>query len=202
MYKYKVVTYKIGMTILNLKVKDFNWLVEFKQVYALDSCGIPILSVNDIVRCKIRCIYPTSALNLEGVSLGTLNNLAVDVKLNKPINLVYSSRDNFLFSRFTSDMINAGNCIADLNGFYSLLAECGENRGTRYKAEHRVAHHRCGCSRESSAYHSGDHSVGSPLKGINHLNYTTKDILCQEKTPHLFPSAEKKPFNYNAVLSV
>ena len=197
MYKYKVVTYKIGMTILNLKVKDFNWLVEFKQVYALDSCGIPILSVNDIVRCKIRCIYPTSALNLEGVSLGTLNNLAVDVKLNKPINLVYSSRDNFLFSRFTSDMINAGNCIADLNGFYSLLAECGENRGACNEAERGVH-----CSCYGSAHHSRDESVGSPLKGINHLNYTTKDILCQEKTPHLFPSAEKKPFNYNAVLSV
>ena len=111
------------MTILNLEVKDINRLVEFKEVYTLDSCGIPILGVNNIVRCKIRCIYPTSTLDLEGMCLGTLDNLTIDVEFDESGYLIDSGRDNLLFSSFTCDMINAGNRISDLNSLDSLFAE-------------------------------------------------------------------------------
>ena len=48
MNQYIGFTNKIGMTIFDLKVKDFNWLVKLKEIYALNNCGIPILGVNDI----------------------------------------------------------------------------------------------------------------------------------------------------------
>ena len=38
MHQYAKLTHKVGMTILNLKVKDFNKFIEFKQVDAIDSC--------------------------------------------------------------------------------------------------------------------------------------------------------------------
>ena len=72
-------TNKISMTIFNLEVEDRGRLIKFKEIYALDSCGIPILGVNNIVRCKIRCIYPTSTLDLEGMRFGIPENFAVNV---------------------------------------------------------------------------------------------------------------------------
>ena len=99
----------IGMTILNLEVKDFNWLIEFKQRNALNSRSIPILGIDNVVGCKVGCIYPTLALNLEGMRFGTLNQLTFDVKFNKPINLVDSGRDNLLFRSFARNVVNTGN---------------------------------------------------------------------------------------------
>jgi hypothetical protein len=73
------------MTIFNLEVEYFDRLVKFKQVYALDSCGVPILSVNNIVGIQITSIYPTLALYLEGVRFGATNDLAVNIKLGQSV---------------------------------------------------------------------------------------------------------------------
>jgi hypothetical protein len=70
------------MTIFNLEVKDLNRFIEFKQVYALDSCSIPILGIYNVVRSEIRCLYPTAPLYLEGMRLGTLDDLTVNIKLD------------------------------------------------------------------------------------------------------------------------
>ena len=66
---------------------------------------------------------------------------------------------NSFFSSLACNMVNAGNLISDLNGLNSFLPECGENRGSRYEAEHRVAGHRHGNSGKSTTYHTGDESV-------------------------------------------
>jgi hypothetical protein len=87
------------MTIFNLKVKDFNGFIKFKKVYAFNGCSIPILGVYDVVRCKVSSIYPTSALDLERMCFSTLDDLSVNIKLNKPIYLVNRSRDDLLFSQ-------------------------------------------------------------------------------------------------------
>ena len=159
MNQYRKFTNEVCMTILNLEIKDLNRLIEFKEIYALDSCGIPILSVNDIVGCKIRCIHPTSTLNLEGMSLGTLNDLAIDVEFDESVYLVYSGRDNLFFSSLACNMVNAGNCIADLNGFNRLLAERGEHSCSSHEAEHRVAAHRADSGTYTTHYHSGNEPV-------------------------------------------
>ena len=38
----------LGMVILNFKVKDLDGLVEFKKIYALDSCGVIILTLQAV----------------------------------------------------------------------------------------------------------------------------------------------------------
>ena len=115
------VTHKIGMTIFNLKVKDLNGFVEFKEGNALNSCRAPILGVNNILGCKTGCVNPAFAFDMERVRFGTPDNLPVDVKFNQSVYLIYGSCDNLLFSGFTCDMINAGNRISDLNSLDSLL---------------------------------------------------------------------------------
>ena len=120
MHQYAKFTNKVGMTILNLKVKDLNRFIEFKEIYALNSSSIPILGVNNIVRCKIRCIGPTASLYLEGMCFGTLDDLAINVKLDKTVNLIYGCGNNSFFSRFTSDMVNARNGIANLSDINCL----------------------------------------------------------------------------------
>ena len=115
MYKYKIVTDKVGMAIFNLEVKDLNRLVEFKEIYALDSCGVPIFGVNDIAGIKIGCIYPALAFHLEGMCFSALNDLAVNIKLDQSINLIDGGRDNALFGSFAGDMIYTGNGIAALD---------------------------------------------------------------------------------------
>ena len=89
----------------------------------MNSCGVPIFGVNNILWCKVGSIYPTFALNLERMRFGTLDDLAVNIKFDQTINLIDSGRDNLLVSSFTCDMINAGNRISDLNSLDSLFAE-------------------------------------------------------------------------------
>ena len=74
------------MTILNLKVKDLNRLVEFKEIYAFGSCCIPIFGIDNVVRCKISSIYPTLTLNLEGMRFGAADDFAVNIKLGQTVN--------------------------------------------------------------------------------------------------------------------
>ena len=111
------------MRVFDFKVEDLNGFVEFKEGNALNSCGVPIFDVNNILWCKVGNIYPAFILNLERVRFGTPDNLPVDVKFNQSVYLVDSGRYNLLFSRFACDVVNAGNCIADLNGLDSLFAE-------------------------------------------------------------------------------
>lgn len=89
-------TNKVGMTIFNLEVKDFNRLVKFKEIYALNGCSAPILSINNIVRLQLCCINPTLALYLERMCFGTLDDLAINVKLDQSIDLIYSCSYNSL----------------------------------------------------------------------------------------------------------
>ena len=125
---------------------------------------------------------------------GTLNDLTVDVKFDESVYLVYSGRDNLFFSSLACNMVNAGKRIADLNGFDSFLTKCGKHRRSCHKAECGVAGHGHRGTCKCTAYHTGDHAVSSNLYCTNCLNYTTKIIFCQEKTPHSFPSAEKNRF--------
>ena len=48
MHQKKVITNKVGMEILNLKVEYLNRLIEFKQTDTVDGCGIPIFGVNNV----------------------------------------------------------------------------------------------------------------------------------------------------------
>ena len=105
MHQNTSITDKIGMTILDLKVKDLNRLVEFDKVDTLDSYSVPILSVNSIAGIQISSIYPALAFYLEGVSFGTLDNLTVNIKLDKSINFVYRGRDNLLFCSFAGNVV-------------------------------------------------------------------------------------------------
>ena len=41
-------THKVGMTIFNLKVEYLNRLIEFKEIYALNSCGVIILTLQTV----------------------------------------------------------------------------------------------------------------------------------------------------------
>ena len=45
MHQYAKLTHKVGMTILNLEVKDLNRLVKRKKVYALNRCRTFFLHV-------------------------------------------------------------------------------------------------------------------------------------------------------------
>ena len=54
---------------------------------------------------------------------GTPDALAVNVKFNQAVDLMDGGRDNLLFGRFSRDMVNARNGIANLNGFDGFLAE-------------------------------------------------------------------------------
>ena len=123
MYKYIIIAHKVGMTIFNLEVEDLNGLVQLKKTYASDSCRAPVFGVDSIVGCKISCDYPTFALDLEGMCFGTPDALAVNVKFNQAVDLMDGGRENLLFGRFPCDVVNAGNGIANLNGFDRFLAE-------------------------------------------------------------------------------
>ena len=90
MNQYAAITNKVSVKIFNFKIKDFNRFIKFKEIYALDSCSVPILGVNDITGIQIASINPTLTLNLEGMCLCTLNDLAVNVKLNKSVYLINS----------------------------------------------------------------------------------------------------------------
>ena len=78
MYQYMQITNKVGMAIFDFKVKDFHGFGQFQQVDAADGCGIPVLGVDNIAGNKLAGIHPALALYLEGVGLGTLNNLAIN----------------------------------------------------------------------------------------------------------------------------
>ena len=116
MYKDETISNEVSMTIFDFKVKDLNRFVKFKQINALNRCGTPVLGVDNITGFQIASVNPALALDLERVRFGALNNFAVNVKLNQPIYLVDGSGDDLLFGCFSGDMVNAGNCITDLNG--------------------------------------------------------------------------------------
>ena len=69
------------MAVFDFKVKDFDGFGQFQKVNTADGCGVPVLGIDNIAGNQIACIYPALALNLEGVGLGALNNLAVNVQL-------------------------------------------------------------------------------------------------------------------------
>ena len=123
MNKDTLFTNEICMTIFNLKVEDLNGLVQLKKTYASDSCRAPVFGVDNIVGCKISRDYPTFALDLEGMCFGAPDALAVNVKFNQAVDLMDGGRENLLFGRFPCDVVNAGNGIANLNGFDGFLAE-------------------------------------------------------------------------------
>ena len=111
------------MTIFNLEVEDLNGLVQLKKTYASDSCRAPVFGVDSIVGRKVSRDYPTFALDLEGMCFGAPDALAVNVKFNQAVDLMDGGRENLLFGRFSRDVVNAGNGIANLNGFDRFLAE-------------------------------------------------------------------------------
>ena len=123
MNKDTLFTNEICMTIFNLKVEDLNGLVQLKKAYASDSCRAPVFGVDNIVGRKVSRVYPTFALDLEGMCFGTPDALAVNVKFNQAVDLMDGGRENLLFGRFSCDVVNAGNGIANLNGFNRFLAE-------------------------------------------------------------------------------
>ena len=127
MNQYTKFTNKVGMAIFNLKVKDLNRLIKFKQIYTLYSCCVPIFGVNNIARNKFASIYPTFAFYLKRMCFGALNNLTVYIQLNKFVYLIDGSRNNSLLCRFAGYMVNARNNFANLNVFYSLFTKRGQN---------------------------------------------------------------------------
>ena len=127
------------MAIFNFKVKDLNQLVKFKQINALNRCDAPVFGIDNITGIQIAGVNPAFILDLERVRFGALNNLAVNVKLDQSVYLVDGSGDDLLFGRFARDMVNAGNCITDLNGLDCLFAERGQNRCAGNKAERTFA---------------------------------------------------------------
>ena len=120
------------MAILDLEVEDINLLIEFKKAYAVNGCGVPVLGVDNITGIQITRINPTFIFYLERVSFSTLNNLAVNVKLNQSVYLVDSGCYNPLFRCFTGYVVNAGNSIANLNSLNRLFAESGAGTNTLY----------------------------------------------------------------------
>ena len=72
-------TDEIGMAVFDFEVKDFDGFGEFQEVDAADGRDVPTLSIDNIAGNQIAGIYPALALNLEGVGLGTLNNLTVNI---------------------------------------------------------------------------------------------------------------------------
>ena len=120
------------MAILDLKVEDLGGLVEFKKVYALNGCGVPVLGVDNITGIQITRINSTFIFYLERVSFSTLNNLAVNVKLNQSVYLVDSGCYNPIFRCFTGYVVNAGNSIANLNGLNRPFAESSAGTNKLY----------------------------------------------------------------------
>ena len=123
MYQYAKITNKVSMRVFNFKVKDFNRLVEFDQVDAMNTNNLPILGIYKIVWLQISSIDPTSTLYLERVSFSTTKRFVTDLKFNQTINLVNRSGDNLLLCRFTGNVINTRNRIANLNGLDGFLTK-------------------------------------------------------------------------------
>ena len=122
-YQNTYVTNKVSMAIFNFKVEDLNGFIKLKKAYALNGCRVPVFGVDNVVRCKIRRINPAFAFYLERMCFGTLYDLAVNIKLNQSVYLVDGCRYNFLFGCFACNVVNAGNCIADLDGSNSLIIQ-------------------------------------------------------------------------------
>ena len=80
MYKNETISNKVSMAIFNLKVKDLNRLVKFKQINALNGCSAPVLGIDNITGVQIASVNP--ALDLEWVRFGTLNHLAVNIEMD------------------------------------------------------------------------------------------------------------------------
>ena len=158
MYKNETISNKVSMTIFNFKVEYLNRLVKLKQINALNRCGAPVFGIDNIFGIQIAGVNPAFALDLERVRFGALNNFAVNVKLNQPIYLVDGSGDDLLFGCFSGDMVNAGNCIPNLNGLDCLFAKCGQNRCSCNKAERRVH-----CAADTAHHHAGKEPVLSTL---------------------------------------
>lgn len=130
------------MTIFNLKVKDLNRLVEFEQINALNRCGAPVFGINNITGIQIAGVNPAFILDLERVRFSALNYFTINVEFNQSGYLVDGSGDDLLFGRFgrfARDMVNAGNCIPNLNGLDCLFAKRGQNRRAGNKAERTFA---------------------------------------------------------------
>ena len=86
MNQYIIVTNKVGMTILDLEVKDFDGFGELDWRNAPDNCGTPILGVNKVTGGEVCGIYPALVLDLEGMCLGAADDLAVNIQLDQAVN--------------------------------------------------------------------------------------------------------------------
>ena len=82
MYKNETISNKVSMAIFNLKVKDLNRLIKFKQINALNRCGTPVLGVDNITGVQIASVNPALALDLERVRFSALNHLAVNIEMD------------------------------------------------------------------------------------------------------------------------
>ena len=85
MNQYTKFANEIGMAVFDFEVKDFDGFGQFQKVDAADGCSIPVLGIDNVTGNQIAGIHPTLALYLEGVGLGALNDLTVDVQLIKAV---------------------------------------------------------------------------------------------------------------------
>ena len=79
MYQHIHITNKVGMAIFDFEVKDFDGFGQFQKVDAADGCSIPVLGLDNVTGNKIAGIHPALVLYLEGMGLGTLNDLTVNI---------------------------------------------------------------------------------------------------------------------------
>ena len=66
------------MAVFDFEVKDFDGFGEFQKVNTADDCGVPILGIDNVTGSQIAGIYPALVLYLEGMGLGTPDDLTVN----------------------------------------------------------------------------------------------------------------------------
>ena len=107
MYYPLAATNIVGVAIFDFEVKDFDRFGQVDNIDACDRGGVPILIIDQVAGLELFCLDPALAFDLEGVSIGTADDLAADLQLYQLVDLVDRGGDNTLNSLFACDVVNA-----------------------------------------------------------------------------------------------
>ena len=77
MHQYPILTNKVSMEILNLKVVDSNWFSKLFKFKFSNFNLVTISGVENVTNFKVACGYPTLFFNIERMVCGSVDSFTV-----------------------------------------------------------------------------------------------------------------------------
>ena len=132
MHQHPILTNKVSMEILNLKVVNQDRLSKFFKFKVSNFDFITISSNKSVTNFEISCSYPTLILNIEWVVCGSVNGFAIrSFKVQDFVSFLDPGIQNLFKFCFACFVIVGKNLIANGNIFRLELSRNVQSGNTQ-----------------------------------------------------------------------